>query len=129
METAEQAINRHHQAINANDINAYLDSVHFPFTYQNYNGVSITVENAAAYRTQFRMPWDIIKETEPNWSHTALVSLQDVARSATSQVFKCIGQRINSAGQSEFELQAIWIAVFKDGRWGVQFRHNLGSTS
>ena len=75
------------------------------------------------------MPWDNIKETEPNWSHTALVSLEDVARSATSQVFKYIGQRINSAGQSEFELQAIWIAVFKDGRWGVQFRHNLGSTS
>ena len=128
-QSAEDAINNHHAAINACDPDGYLDSVHFPFTYQNYNGISITVETADAYRRDFQMPWEIIKTTEPEWSHTRLRRLEQVAQSATSSVFKYIGQRINTSGLSEFELQAIWIAVFKDGRWGVQFRHNLGSTT
>jgi hypothetical protein len=37
--------------INAQDERAYLDSVNFPFIYQNYNGVSITIENEEDYRT------------------------------------------------------------------------------
>ena len=47
----EDVINKHDNAINAQDERAYLDSVKFPFIYQNYNGVSIAIENEEDYRT------------------------------------------------------------------------------
>ena len=74
-------VHKHHNAINAQDEQEYLDSVNFPFTYQNYNAVSITIKDEEDYRTNYQMPWDIIKGTEPNWSHTELDEIEEVARS------------------------------------------------
>ena len=34
--------------------------------------------------------------------------------------------RIDRAGNASLPYDAIWIATLRDGRWGVQFRHNLG---
>ena len=124
--SAEDIINKHDDAINAQNERAYLDSVKFPFTYQNYNGVSITIENENDYRANYQMPWDIIKETQPNWSHTEMDKIEEVARSNSSVVFKLLARRINKSGNTDLVFQAIWIAVFSQGEWGVQFRHNLG---
>ena len=124
--SAEDVINKHDDAINAQNERAYLDSVKFPFTYQNYNGVSITIENEEDYRANYQMPWDIIKETQPNWSHTEMDKIEEVARSNSSVVFKLLARRINKSGNTDLVFQAIWIAVFSQGKWGVQFRHNLG---
>ena len=124
--SAEDVINKHDDAINAQNERAYLDSVKFPFTYQNYNGVSITIENENDYRANYQMPWDIIKETQPNWSHTEMDKIEEVARSNSSVVFKLLARRINKSGNTDLVFQAIWIAVFSQGKWGVQFRHNLG---
>jgi hypothetical protein len=123
----EEIIHKHHNSINNGDERQYLDSVTFPFTYQNYNGVSITIKSEEDYRDNFQMPWDIIKETEKNWSHSKLVELEEVARSNTSVVFKLLVQRINKKGDIDLVIQAIWIAVLASGKWGVQFRHNLGT--
>ena len=125
--SAEDAIYKHDNAINAKDELAYLNSVKFPFTYQNYNGVSITIENKEDYRTNYQMPWDIIKDTEPNWSHSEMDKIEEVARSHSSVVFKLLGRRINKSGNTDLVIQMIWIAVFSQGEWGVQFRHNLGT--
>ncbi len=73
------------------------------------------------------MPWEIIKDTESNWSHSKLVNIEEVARSNSSVVFKLIVQRINHTGNIDLVIQAIWIAVLAHGKWGVQFRHNLGT--
>ena len=124
--SAEDVINKHDDAINAQNERAYLDSVKFPFTYQNYNGVSITIENEEDYRANYQMPWDIIKDTQLNWSHTEMDKIEEVARSNSSVVFKLLARRINKSGNTDLVFQAIWIAVFSQGEWGVQFRHNLG---
>ena len=111
MKSAREAAANHHDSINAQDTDAYLESVKFPFTYQNYNGVSITVETPEAYKSQFPMPWEIIKRTEPNWSRSDLVQLEEVARSKSSVAYKLVGRRINADGSAEPDFQAIWIAV------------------
>ena len=105
----------------------YLDSVNFPFTYQNYNTVSMAIKDEEDYRTNYQMPWDIIKDTEPNWSHTELDEVEEVARSTSSVVFKLLGRRINKSGNTGLVIQMIWIAVFAQGVWGIKFRHNLGT--
>ena len=125
--SALEVVHKHHNAINARDKNAYLDSVKFPFTYQNYNGVSITIENEEDYRTNYQMPWNIIKDTEPDWSHTELDGLEVVACSTSSVVYKYLGRRINKSGNTDLIIQAIWIAVSVEDEWGIQFRHNLGT--
>ena len=120
-------VHKHHNAINAQDEQEYLDSVNFPFTYQNYNTVSITIKDEEDYRTNYQMPWDIIKGTEPNWSHTELDEIEEVARSTSSLVFKLLARRINKSGNTGLVIQMIWIAVSAQGEWGIKFRHNLGT--
>ena len=123
----EDAVDRHHNAINEQDERGYLDSVKFPFTYQNYNGVLITTKNEEDYRVNYRMPWEIIKETESNWSHSELDNIEEVARSNSSVVFKLLVRRRNKSGDTDLVIQAIWISVCTHGEWGIQFRHNLGT--
>ena len=53
-------------------------------------------------------------------------NLEEVARSASSVVYKFDASRINKAGDVDLQIQAIWIAVLTNETWGVQFRHNLG---
>ena len=125
--SAIEVVHKHHEAINARDERGYLNSVKFPFTYQNYNGVSITIEDQEDYRANYQMPWEIIKDTEPNWSHTELDEVEEVARSNSSVVYKYLARRINKSGDIDLVIQAIWIAVYTRREWGIQFRHNLGT--
>jgi hypothetical protein len=53
-------------------------------------------------------------------------NLEEVARSASSVVYKFDGSRISKLGDVDLQIQAIWIAVLTNETWGVQFRHNLG---
>ena len=126
MPGSKKIILKHYDAINEQDVEKYLETVKYPFTYQNFNGVSITIENPGQYKTQFEMPWDIIRKTEPGWSHSVMDQLEEIARSSSSVVYKFTGRRINQSGNTDTEFQAIWIAVRSDDKWGVQFRHNLG---
>lgn len=126
MDDARLAVNAHHDAINKMDVDEYLETIKFPFTYQNYNGVSITIESADDYRVNFDFPWSIIRRTEPNWSHSVMDNLEEVARSASSVVYKFDGSRISKSGDVDLKIQAIWIAVLTNQTWGVQFRHNIG---
>ena len=41
---ALDAIKQHAEAVNQCDATAYVGSTAFPFTYQNYNGVALTVD-------------------------------------------------------------------------------------
>ena len=126
---SEDILYKHHNAINAHDEREYLDSVKFPFTYQNYNGVSITIRDVGDYKVNYKMPWDIIKDTEENWSHTDMDNIEELARSNSSVVYKLLMRRINQLGNTDLVIQVIWIAVFTKGKWGIQFRHNLGTPS
>ena len=125
--TSEDIVYKHLNAINAQDKQGYLDSVKFPFTYQNYNGVSITIKDEEDYKVNYKMPWDIIKDTEANWSHTDMDKIEEVARSNSSVVYKLLMRRINKSGNTDLVIQVIWIAVCTQGEWGIQFRHNLGT--
>ena len=123
----EDIVYKHHNSINSQDERGYLNSVKFPFTYQNYNGVSITVKDKEDYRINYKMPWDIIKDTESNWSHSELEQIEEVVRSNSSVVYKLLVRRINKSGITDLIIQAIWISVCINREWGIQFRHNLGA--
>ena len=127
--TSENIVYKHHEAINSQDETGYLDTGKFPFTYQNYNGVSITIKDEKDYKDNYQMPWNIIKDTEENWSHTDMDNIEEVARSNSSVVYKLLMRRINQLGNTDLVIQVIWIAVFTKGKWGIQFRHNLGTPS
>ena len=126
MTTAEDVIQRHAQAINNRDRTRYLETMNFPFTYQNYNGVALTVEKAADCGVEAPWPWDIILKTDPHWHHTDIDFMEEVARSPSSVVFKVGLSRVDDKGDAYGRYQAIWIATCQHGHWGVQFRHNLG---
>ena len=125
--TSEDIVYKHLNAINTQDEREYLDSVKFPFTYQNYNGVSITIKDEEDYKVNYKMPWKIIKDTEENWSHTDIDKIEEIARSISSVVYKFLMRRINKSGNTDLVIQVIWIAVHTKGKWGIQFRHNLGT--
>ena len=125
--TSEDIVYKHLNAINTQDERQYLNSVKFPFTYQNYNGVSITIKDEKDYKVNYKMPWNIIKVTEGNWSHTDIDNFEEVARSNSSVVYKLLMRRINKLGNTDLVIQVIWIAVYTKGKWGIQFRHNLGT--
>ena len=125
--TSEDLVYKHLNAINTQDEREYLDSVKFPFTYQNYNGVSITIKDEEDYKVNYKMPWKIIKDTEENWSHTDIDKIEEIARSISSVVYKFLMRRINKSGNTDLVIQVIWIAVHTKGKWGIQFRHNLGT--
>ena len=125
--TSEEIVYKHLNAINTQDEREYLDSIKFPFTYQNYNGVSITIKDEQDYKVNYKMPWNIIKDTEENWSHTDMDKIEEIARSISSVVYKLLMRRINKSGNTDLVIQVIWIAVHTKGKWGIQFRHNLGT--
>ena len=126
MNNAEAAILEHHEAINKQDTDGYLETIKFPFTYQNFNGVALTAESLDDYKKRLEMPWEIIKRTEKEWAHSSLDLVEEIARSESSVVFKIAASRINTSGKTDITIHAIWIAVKTDGSWGIQFRHNLG---
>jgi len=125
--TSKDIVYKHLDAINAQDERGYFNSVKFPFTYQNYNGVSITIKDEEDYKVNYKMPWDIIKDTESNWSHTDIDKVEEVASSNSSVVYKLLMRRINKLGNIDLVIQVIWIAIYTKGEWGIQFRHNLGT--
>ncbi|PON14880.1 hypothetical protein C2W62_26730 [Candidatus Entotheonella serta] len=124
--TAEGVSQRHAQTINERDVEAYCQTMNFPFTYQNYNGVALTLEAVEEVGVTAPLPWDIILGTDPNWHHTDFDFMEEVARSASSVVFKVGFSRVDATGHAYGSYHAIWIATCQNGRWGVQFRHNLG---
>ena len=109
--TSENIVHKHHKAINSQDETGYLDTVKFPFTYQNYNGVSITIKDKEDYKINYKMPWNIIKETEENWSDTDMDKIEEVARSNSSVVYKLIMRRKNKSGITDLVIQVIWLSL------------------
>ncbi|PZC46845.1 MAG: hypothetical protein DK306_001304 [Chloroflexi bacterium] len=126
MNTAEGVLDLHRVAINDRDLEAYRATMHFPFTYQNYSGVALTIATAADVGSAAQLPWNIILRSDPKWRQTTFDTVEAVARSVSSAVFKVRFRRIDDGGRASGAYQAIWIATFRDGRWGIQFRHNLG---
>ena len=106
--TSEDIVYKHLNAINTQDEREYLDSIKFPFTYQNYNGVSITVKDEEDYKVNYKMPWKIIKDTEEDWSHTNIDKMEEIARSISSVVYKLLMRRINKSGDTDLVIEVIW---------------------
>ena len=111
----EDIVYKHHNAINSQDEREYLDSVKFPFTYQNYNGVSITIKNEEDYKINYKMPWNIIMDTEASWSHTDMDKIEEVARSNSSVVYKLLMRRINKSGITEPKQAVAEVAIVAVG--------------
>lgn len=126
MNEAQIALERHAQTINDQDLEAYRETMNYPFTYQNYNGVALTIANTAELGVTAQPPWEIILQTDPDWLRTEFDNIEEIARSVSSAVFLVQFRRLDRSGNDDGSYQAIWIVTCQDGHWGVQFRHNLG---
>ena len=120
-------IERHQSAINNRDLIACVDTTVFPFTYQNFNGTSLTVENAARYGDIYPAPWETIIATFPEWIMTEHEEVKQVVVSKSSAVFLIKAKWVTKNSTVQKPITLIWIAVKKYKKWGVQFRHNLGT--
>ena len=126
MTEAQAALERHARTINDRDLAAYRATLNYPFTYQNYNGVALTITSADEIGTIAQPPWEIILQTDPDWLRTEFDVIEEVARSASSAVYKVDFRRLDRSGNDDGSYRAIWIVTCHQGHWGVQFRHNLG---
>jgi len=126
MSEARAALERHAQSINARDVEAYRLATNFPFTYQNYDGIALTIASAVQCGATVPLPWEIILRADPDWHHTQFDLVEEVARSISSVVYKLDFRRVDTSGRSSRSSQAIWIVTCQREHWGVQFRHNLG---
>ena len=71
MDAAREVVRRHGDAINDREVEAYRQTMNFPFTYQNYNGVALTIDDAVDCGVSAPLPWEIIVSTDPDWHHTS----------------------------------------------------------
>ena len=127
---AERAIYRHFEAINQRGHAGYVGTVAFPFTYQNYNGVSVTVDSPSDYGgPEAPYPWDIIAKTDPTWSHSELTGVIELARTQHSTVFKVTFVRVDKTGSRSANYDAVWIVVPSEDHCRVVFRHNMGRSA
>jgi len=86
----------------------------------------MTIEKAGDIGVSAIPPWENILNADPNWDHTEFKFFEEVAQSKSSAVFKVGFDRVDASGHAYGSYQAIWIAICRNGHWGVQFRHNLG---
>ena len=126
MSIAEKVILSHHQSINEGDTEAYLNTICFPFTFQRYDGQFYRIPCIESYRSEYPMPWELIRNYEPDWSYTELEELEEVIKSSTQLAYKLVARRITSEGKTSTIFQAIWVLGRTEDTWGVQSRYNLG---
>ena len=126
MDIAKKVIISHHQAINEGNTEAYLNTICFPFTFHRYDGHFYRVANIENYKKEHPMPWELIRNYEPDWSYTELEELEEVIKSNTQLAYKLVARRINSVGKTSTIFQAIWLLGQIGASWGVQTRSNLG---
>lgn len=126
MDEARQALDRHIQTIMDRDLEAYRETLNYPFTYQNYNGVAQNIDSSHDLGVTAEPPWEIILKTDPNWLRSDFDKIEEIASSVSSVVYKVYFRRLDKSGKDDGVYLAIWIVTCKDGHWGLQFRHNLG---
>ena len=126
MDIAEKLVISHHRAINEADTEAYFNTICFPFTYHRYDGRFYRISCIESYKNEYPMPWELIKNYEPDWSYTELEELEEVVKSEAQLAYKLVARRINSEGKTGSIFQAIWVLGLNDNMWGVQTRYNLG---
>ena len=127
MYNAREIIQRHQDAINERELAKYIDTTIFPFTYQNYNGTSITVQKAEEYGSKFPAPWETVLAAFPDWIETKHDSVEELVAGENSAVFKVTARWLTRDEKPHKPITAIWITVRKDDKWGLQYRHNMGS--
>lgn len=123
---AEKVILSHHQSINNTDVDAYLNTICFPFTFHRYDGQFYRIPCIDSYRSEYPMPWELIRNYEPDWSYTELEELEEVIKSNTHSAYKLVARRITLEGKTSTIFQAIWVLGQTGDYWGVQTCYNFG---
>ena len=57
MNTSKEDLEMHLRAISVREVKAYHQTMNFPFAYQNYNGVALTIEKAVDVDVSARLSW------------------------------------------------------------------------
>ena len=111
MSIAEKVILSHHQSINEGDTEAYLNTICFPFTFHRYDGQFYRIPCIESYRSEYPMPWELIRNYEPDWSYTELEELEEVIKSSTQLAYKLVARRITSEGKTSTIFQGVVLSV------------------
>ena len=96
MSGARLVIETHQRVVNERDVKAYIETVAFPFTYQNFDGISITVETPDQYGTLYPAPWETVLSAFPDWLRTENEAVEEVVASQDSAVFMVTARWITS---------------------------------
>lgn len=124
METPRSVIEKHQSAINERDLETYIKTVIFPFTYQNFNGVSLTINSPEDSGAIYLVPWETVIAAFPDWLRTEHEQVDEIVSSNLSAVFKVQARWITETVQPHKLITAIWIRV-KKMEFGV---YNSGTT-
>ena len=103
MSIAEKVILSHHQSINEGDTEAYLNTICFPFTFHRYDGQFYRIPCIESYRSEYPMPWELIRNYEPDWSYTELEELEEVIKSSTQLAYKLVARRVTSEKKNKHD--------------------------
>ena len=127
MYTAREVVQRHQDAINERDLAKYIDTTVFPFTYQNYNGTAITVKKPEEYGFLFPAPWETVLAAFPDWVLTKHDAVDELVAGENAIIFRVVARWLTQDDKPHKPITAVWITVRKEGKWGLQFRYNMGS--
>lgn len=113
-EKAQKTIENYIEAFNAQDLNAMIDNLNFPFSWI-INNVVRPVQKAS----EFVSPTEALIERE-GWHHTVLDWVEPVQVWETKAHFKLAYSRFKADGTKYITHEALWIVTADNGHWGIQ---------
>ena len=63
----------------------------------------------------------------PDWVLTKHDAVDELVAGENSAVFKVVARWLTQDEKPHKPITAVWITVRKEGKWGLQFRYNMGS--
>ena len=113
-EKARKTIEEYIEAFNAQDVQAMIDKLNFPFSWI-INNVVRPVEKAS----DFVSPTVRLVEEE-GWDHTELDWVEPVQVWETKAHFKLAYSRFKADGTKYMTHEALWIVTTDKNHWGIQ---------
>ena len=124
---ATAAVDEFFRAFNARD-NAALHRVHHVpqalIAFENNLFLRADDMDAPLVHTDFSA-----LQSRENWVRSEYEDVRIVGATPTRVIFELLFQRINTAGGVYMRIPALWVLARQDGRWGIQFRSLMASTS
>lgn len=118
---ALRVVERNIEAWNASDVEARLDTLHFPQHRIDARGV-ISVVSGGQARTGLVRMLGFVKEHE-RWDHSVIDSVEAIHESEDKVHLSCEFSRFRADGVRYASLRSLWVMVRVDGEWRLALYH------